>query len=111
MQTWSRDLEAFAAEYATLNTINHSSTAQRCNIAGGVGRYAGENTYSAGWGLWNNTNPADQEVFYNWAVVGWCNEGDRYNYDTGTFEGASPPGHFTQVPNCPAPRSTPSTPC
>lgn len=113
MQTWSQELEAYAAEYAAnLTGIHHSSHQQRCNVPGGVGRVAGENIYSAWYSPWDHDNPTDQVMFLSWASEGWCNERVRYNYATGEFEG-SKPGHFTQVTlhsplmrpfRCPSPR-------
>lgn len=123
LQTWSRDLEKFAAEHAdaAFEHWAHTSYEERCNIPGFEGKYIGENMRmkSIG-GYWNNTKEKSQLEMAKWAIQDLCTQGDKYDYDSPTFDAdilpanklknESLPLHFTQVFPCSAPSPTPSQP-
>lgn len=102
------DLEKFAADHAdaAYKEFQHTSDEERCNIGGLAGKRVGENMYSK-WvcNYWDRATELSQLEMAEWSIMDLCGTGQKYNYDSPTFDagnlperaGENLPLHFTQV--------------
>jgi uncharacterized protein YkwD len=98
--SWDDNLATFAEGVAKACTIAHSTTQQRTNVPGWIGKYIGENIAAASASGLTLGAVADGVKVQSWIDQGigmWWAEKADYDLATNTCKAGAVCGHYTQL--------------